>query len=87
MLALTNSSAFILQSSGWLLLPSGLRESDLLEEHLCYVGLIVESTSHQSLSGIGERNVTPATILFGTWSAVAFGGRSVRVHGVASEGR
>ena len=26
-------------------------------------------------------------MLFGTWSAVALGGRSVRVHGVASEGR
>ena len=26
-------------------------------------------------------------VLFGTWSAVALGGRSVRVHGVASEGR
>ena len=30
---------------------------------------------------VGERDVTPATML------LALGGRSVRVHGVASEGR
>ena len=46
-----------------------------------------DAPTHQQVASEAAASKRKANVLFGTWSAVALGGRSVRVHGVASEGR